>query len=319
MINETIILNQLKDTIEKTNLPIPKKYEGKVRDNYFKDDKIIMVTTDRISAFDHVLGTVPFKGQILNQMAVFWFDKTKDIIQNHLLDFPDPNVMVVQKCEPLPIEMVVRGYITGSLWRDYSAGKREIYGLKLPEGLKKDQKFPSPILTPSTKEDKGKHDMPISKEEIISKGIINRAKYEAMEKTTLSLYARGVEHAQKQGLILVDTKYEFGTTPKGSLMLMDEIHTPDSSRYWIAKEYQKRFKTGVEQLMLDKEKIRQWLIDEHGFSGYGKPPKLTSDIRTLISKKYIEAYEQVTGLKFEPEIGNVMERITENLKKGKYI
>lgn len=318
MISETIILNQLKNTLEKTSLPISKKYEGKVRDNYYKDDKIIMVTTDRISAFDHVLGTVPFKGQILTQIAIFWFDKTKDIIQNHLLDLPDPNVMVVQKCEPLPVEMIVRGYITGSLWRDYSAGKREIYGLKLPEGLKKDQKFPSPILTPSTKEDKGKHDLPISKEEIISKGLVNRIKYEEMEKIALALYARGVEHAKKQGLILVDTKYEFGLL-KGKLMLMDEIHTPDSSRYWIAKEYDKRFKTGVEQLMLDKENIRQWLIDKHGFSGYGTPPKLNSDIKTLISKKYIEVYEQITGLKFEPETGNVMERILANLKKGKYI
>lgn len=318
MIDETTILNQMRFTLDNTTLPIDKKYEGKVRDNYYKDDKIIMITTDRISAFDHVLGTVPFKGQILTQMAVFWFDKTKDIIKNHLLDTPDPNVMVVKKCEPVAVEMVVRGYITGSLWRDYDSGKRDLYGIKFADGLKKDQKFPTPIITPTTKEAKGKHDMPISKEEIIANGLVNRKRYEEMEKAALALYKRGVEHAKAQGLILVDTKYEFGLLD-GHLVLMDEIHTPDSSRYWLSSEYDKRFKTGVEQKMLDKENIRQWLIDKHGFSGYGKPPKLTTDIRMLITEKYIEVYEQITGLKFSPETGDVQKRINENLKKHKYI
>ena len=316
--NETLILKQMNNTLEKTDLPIKDKYQGKVRDNYYVDDKIIMITTDRISAFDHVLGAVPFKGQVLNQMAVFWFKKTEGVIENHLIDTPDPNVMVVRKCEPVPVEMIVRGYITGSLWRDYASGKRELYGLKFNDGLKKDQKFEHPILTPTTKAEIGKHDEAISKQEILSKGLVDRKIYEEMEKIALSLYNLGVEHAKKQGLILVDTKYEFGLLD-GKVVLMDEIHTPDSSRYWIAKEYENRFKKGEEQVMLDKENIRQWLIEKHGFSGYGKPPKLTSDIKLLISKKYIEVYEQITGHKFVPDTSNVEERITANLKAKKYI
>lgn len=316
--DETLIMKQMNNTLDKTYLPIKNKYQGKVRDNYYKDDKIIMITTDRISAFDHVLGTIPFKGQVLNQLAVFWFKKTDDIVKNHLIDVPDPNVMVVRKCEPIPVEMIVRGYITGSLWRDYTSGKREMYGMKFDEGLKKDQKFAKPIFTPSTKEALGKHDMPISKQEILKQGLVDKNIYEQMEEYTLALYNRGVEHAKKQGLILVDTKYEFGLID-GKLVLMDEIHTPDSSRYWIAKEYEHRFKRGDEQLMLDKENIRQWLIEKHNFSGYGTPPKLSSDIKLLIARKYIEVYEQITGQKFTPDTTNVEERITKNLKAKGYI
>lgn len=318
MSNELIILKQMNNTLVKTDLPIKDKYQGKVRDNYYINDKIIMITTDRISAFDHVLGSVPFKGQVLNQMAVFWFKKTADIISNHLIDVPDPNIMVVNKCEPIPVEVIVRGYITGSLWRDYSNGKTELYGLKFNSGLKKNQKFEHPIITPTTKEAIGKHDEPISKLEIIEKGLVDKRTYEEIESYALALYNRGVEHAKKQGLILVDTKYEFGIL-NGKIVLMDEIHTPDSSRYWIAKEYESRFKKGEEQVMLDKENIRQWLIEKHGFSGFGKPPMLDSDIKLLIARRYIEVYEQITGEKFIPDTNNVEQRIIKNLKAKKYI
>lgn len=317
MIPAEQIKQQLKYTLEKTNFSLGQRYKGKVRDCYTQGDKIIMVTTDRISAFDHVLGTIPFKGQMLNQLAVFWFNKTKNICKNHLIDVPDPNVMVVKKCTPLPIEMIIRGYLTGSLWRDYAKGKRDMYGLKLKDGLKKDQKFPEPIITPTTKEQYGKHDMPISKEEIISQGLVKREIYEQMEKATRALYKAGCDWAAKQGLILVDTKYEFGLL-NGELCLMDEIHTQDSSRYWLAASYAELCNVGKEQVMLDKENIRQWLI-ERGFSGEGIPPKLTAEVRVDLAQKYMKAFETITGEPFTAEIGDVLDRIDENLKKKKYL
>ena len=288
-------------------------YKGKVRENFYVGDEIIMVTTDRVSAFDHVLGTIPFKGQILTEIANFWFEKTKEIAPNHIISSPDPQVLVAKKAETLPVEVIVRGYITGSLWREYEQGINGQYGFMLPEGLKKNQKFDTPILTPSTKAEYGKHDEPISREAIVN-GLVVESVYIKAEAYALDLFAAGQEWAAKQGLILVDTKYEFGMV-NGELIVIDEIHTPDSSRFWIADEYEARFNTGDGQKMLDKENIRQWLI-ERGFSGEGTPPALTDEIRVALAESYIELYTKLTGQDFHPKLGDVKSRIENNLEKA---
>ena len=308
------IKNQLNNTIDKVNLNISGEYyKGKVRDNYFIDDKVVMVTSDRVSAFDHVLGTIPFKGQILNEIALFWFDKTKDIVPNHIISSPDPQVLLAKKAKTLPVEVIVRQYITGSLWREYSSGINGQYGFMLPENLVQNQEFDKPILTPSTKAEYGLHDEPISKQEIINSNLVSKEIYEKAEEYALNLFAEGQKWADSQGLILVDTKYEFGIY-QGELIVIDEIHTPDSSRYWVKDGYEERFKKREPQLMLDKENIRQWLIDKN-FSGEGTPPELSDDIRILLSQKYIELYQKLTGKDFVPSIGDVSERINENLTK----
>jgi len=272
-----------------------------------------MVTTDRVSAFDHVLGTIPFKGQILTEIANFWFEKTKHIAPNHIISSPDPQVLVARRAETLPVEVIVRGYITGSLWREYEQGINGQYGFLLPEGLKKDQKFDTPILTPSTKAEYGKHDEPIARDTIVN-GLVEESVYAQAEEYALDLFTAGQEWASKQGLILVDTKYEFGMVDD-ELIVIDEIHTPDSSRYWIASEYEKRFNEGQSQNMLDKENIRQWLI-ERGFSGEGTPPVLTDEIRVTLAERYIELYTQLTGNEFHPLLGDVKSRIERNLEKA---
>ena len=230
-----------------------------------------MVTSDRVSAFDHVLGTIPFKGQILTDIASFWFDKTKDVVPNHFISQIDPQVLLVKKAKMLPVEVIVRGYITGSLWREYSSGINGQYGFLIPDNLVENQKFDKPILTPSTKADYGLHDEPISREKIVN-GLVEESIYSQAEEYALQLFKIGQEWASENGLILVDTKYEFGMVD-GKLIVVDEIHTPDSSRYWIENEYEDRFRNGKKQKMLDKENIRQWLIDR-GFSGDGNPPEL---------------------------------------------
>ena len=309
----SIIKDQLQYCLSDFNAPdFGEKYHGKVRDNFHFEDKIVMVTSDRVSAFDHVLGTIPFKGQILTDIAHFWFEKTQDIVKNHIISKPDPQVLFVNKAKPLPIEIIVRGYITGSLWRDYCNGKGDQYGFKLPENLKKDQLFAEPILTPTTKEEYGLHDQPISREEIIDKGYVDKDIYELAEKYALALFERGQEWASKQGLILVDTKYEFGLY-NDELIVIDEIHTPDSSRYWIKEEYDNRYNSGQDQKMLDKENIRQWLIDR-GFSGEGTPPELSDEIRIYLAEQYMILYEKLTGRKFEPAVGDVQSRILGNLE-----
>ena len=308
------IKTQLNNTLDKVNLNISGEYyKGKVRDNYFIDDKVVMVTSDRVSAFDHVLGTIPFKGQILNEIALFWFDKTKDIVPNHIISSPDPQVLLAKKAKTLPVEVIVRQYITGSLWREYSSGINGQYGFMLPENLVQNQEFDKPILTPSTKAEYGLHDEPISKQEIINSNLVSKEIYEKAEEYALNLFAEGQKWADSQGLILVDTKYEFGIY-QGELIVIDEIHTPDSSRYWVKDGYEERFKKREPQLMLDKENIRQWLIDKN-FSGEGIPPELSDDIRILLSQKYIELYQKLTGKDFVPSIGDVSERINENLTK----
>ena len=307
-----LIKKQLDYTLNKSTLEnLGRHYKGKVRDNYYANNQILMVTSDRVSAFDCVLVTIPFKGQILSEIAQFWFDKTSDIVPNHFIKSVDPQVLLVQEAKPLPVEVIVRRYITGSLWRDYQADKHHVYDLPFRDDLKENERFSNPILTPSTKEDYGKHDQPISRTGIINQGLVSQDIYEQAEDYALKLFQRGEEWAHKQGLILVDTKYEFGMVD-GKLIVIDEIHTPDSSRYWIKDEYENRFKNGQKQLMLDKENIRQWLI-EKGFSGEGTPPKLDDEIRTLLSEKYIELYNILTNQKFNPEVGDVSTRISKNL------
>ena len=302
-------LSNTLDTFEVENLGV--RYKGKVRENYHAGDEIIMVTTDRVSAFDHVLGSIPFKGQILTEIANFWFDRTKDIVPNHIISSPDPQVLIAKKAKTLPVEVIVRGYITGSLWREYEQGINGQYGFMLPDDLKKNQKFDRPILTPSTKAEYGEHDEPISRSKIVA-GLVEESIYSVAENYALKLFSAGQEWAEKQGLILVDTKYEFGIV-NGELIVIDEIHTPDSSRYWVSSEYEKRYNKNSDQKMLDKENIRQWLI-ERGFSGNGTPPPLTDEIRITLAERYIELYNTLTGKEFKPQIGDVKTRIDKNLE-----
>ena len=310
------IKSQLDLTLEKfEHDSLGEHYKGKVRDNFYDNDKIIMITSDRVSAFDHVLGTIPFKGQILTEIANFWFEKTKHIAPNHIIDSPDPQVLIAKKAKTLPVEVIVRNYITGSLWREYSSGINGQYGFMLPEGLKKDQKFEEIILTPSTKADYGLHDEPISREEII-KDLVDENIYKKAEEYALQLFNEGKKWADQQGLILVDTKYEFGIVD-GELIVIDEIHTPDSSRFWVKSEYEKRFREGQSQKMLDKENIRQWLIDQ-GFSGEGTPPQLSDDIRISLAEHYMELYKVLLGKEFVPEMGDVEERVVRNLNNYGY-
>ena len=290
-------------------------YNGKVRDVYsIGDDKLVMVATDRISAFDVILPKgIPFKGQVLNQIAAKFLDDTKDICPNWKLATPDPMVTVGIRCEGYPVEMIVRGYLCGSAWRAYKSGVREICGVKIPEGMKENQKFPTPIITPTTKAEIGQHDEDISKEEILARGLVSKEDYEVLEKYTLALFQRGTEIAAKRGLILVDTKYEFGKA-NGTIYLMDEIHTPDSSRYFYADGYQERFAKGEPQKQLSKEFVREWLMD-NGFQGKAgqKVPEMTSAIVKSISERYIELYENIVGEKFKKEtdisaLGNRIEK-----------
>ena len=309
-------MNNIKDQLpytlnEFSAFELGKHYKGKVRENFHMEDEIVMVTTDRVSAFDHVLGTIPFKGQILTQIANFWFDKTKNIAPNHIISTPDPQVLIAKKAKTLPVEVIVRGYITGSLWREYSSGINGQYGFMLPDNLKMNQKFNTPILTPSTKAEYGLHDEPISRESIVN-GLVEESIYAKAEQYALELFDAGQKWAADQGLILVDTKYEFGMVDD-ELIVIDEIHTPDSSRYWMADEYDSRYLSGEKQKMLDKENIRQWLI-EKGFSGEGTPPQLTDDIRISLAEQYIELFHILTGVQFEPFVGDVESRIKKNLE-----
>ncbi|MBI4975775.1 phosphoribosylaminoimidazolesuccinocarboxamide synthase [Candidatus Peregrinibacteria bacterium] len=319
MISNDKLLAQLKYCLNGTNFPsLGEKYEGKVRDNYSKDGKRIIITTDRLSAFDRVITLIPFKGQVLNQMAKFWFERTKDIANNHVIEYPDPNVVVGRECKAVSVEMVVRGYLTGvtstSVWYHYERGEREFCGNVLPERMKKNQKFEKPILTPSTKAEHGGHDESVSREEILKRGIVMQEQFDFMADKAMKLYQRGVEIAAKQGIILVDTKYEFGVDDSGNIVLIDEIHTPDSSRFWFANEYEERLSKGEEQKKIDKEYLREWLVDR-GFRGEGDVPNIPDDVRVETARRYIEAYELVTGQTFEADVSDVSERISKNLAK----
>ena len=294
------------------------KYTGKVREVYtLENDKLVMIATDRLSAFDVVMPKgIPYKGQILNQIAYQMLQATADIVPNWLEACPDPNVAIGQACEPFKVEMVIRGYLVGHAAREYSKGKRMLCGVSLPEGMKENQAFPEPIITPATKAAEG-HDEDISREEIIAQGIVNEKDYIQLENYTRALFARGTELAQKQGLILVDTKYEFGKNKKGEILLIDEIHTPDSSRYFYQEGYAERQAKGEPQKQLSKEFVRRWLI-ENGFQGLeGQSVPLMNDayIQT-ISERYIELYENITGTSFVPaDLSNIESRIEKNIRE----
>ncbi|ALO14631.1 Phosphoribosylaminoimidazole-succinocarboxamide synthase [Salinivirga cyanobacteriivorans] len=309
------------EALTKSNFNFPQQkdvYHGKVRDVYnIGDEYLAMVVSDRISAFDVVLPQgIPYKGQVLNQIAAEFLDATKDIVPNWKVSTPDPNVTIGHYCEPFKVEMVVRGYLTGHAWREYKSGKRELCGNPLPEGMKEHQKFEKPIITPTTKEDVG-HDEDISKEEILKQGLVSKEDYELLEEYTLKLFERGTQMAADKGLILVDTKYEFGKKD-GKIYLIDEIHTPDSSRYFYADGYQERFDKGEKQRQLSKEFVREWLI-ENGFQGQEgqQVPHMDAERIKQISDRYIELYEKITGRSFEKaDIKNIDQRIQENTEKA---
>ncbi len=316
MVEDARIRDEMNNVLADVDFPgLGNRISGKVRDSFVVGAKRILVTTDRISAFDRILGTIPFKGQVLNQLAAFWFEKTRDTVPNHMLDVPDPNIMVVAECGQLPLEFIVRGYITGvtktSAWTNYAAGVRNIGGNLLPEGLRKDQKLARPILTPTTKHEE--HDRNISRGEAIAEGLIDGATFDAAAGLCMKLFDAGVRHAAQQGLILVDTKYEIGTRD-GQLIVSDEIHTPDSSRYWFADTYQDLFDAGRDQRKLDKEYVREWLA-ARGFRGDGPVPELTEAVRIEASKRYIEAYERVTGLTFKPIDTPIRDRVRQALER----
>ena len=306
------------EAIVKTNFKFPgqkDEYVGKVRDVYnINDEYLVMLVSDRISAFDVVLPKgIPYKGQILNQIAAKFLDATSDIVPNWKIATPDPMVTVGHKCEPFKVEMVIRGYLTGSSWRAYKSGERTLCGLPLPEGMRENQKFDSPLITPTTKADEG-HDENISKEEIIAQGLVSREDYELMEKYTYALFQRGTEIAAEKGLILVDTKYEFGKK-NGRIYLIDEIHTPDSSRYFYADGYEERLAKGERQRQLSKEFVREWLMD-NGFQGQAgqKVPEMTPAVVAGITDRYIELYEHITGQKFvKADSTHVLKRIEDNV------
>jgi phosphoribosylaminoimidazole-succinocarboxamide synthase len=295
------------------------RYDGKVRDCFIDRARRerILIVTDRLSAFDAVVGTIPFKGQVLNQLAQFWFEHTRELAPNHLLEVPDPNVMIARECEPLPVELVMRAYLTGvtstSIWKAYEAGARTFCGHALPDGMRKNQALPRPILTPSTKAAKGDHDVSVSRDELLAMGRIDPAVFDRAAALAAALFAAGQRHAASRGLILADTKYEIGvdrSRPDGDqLVLIDEIHTPDSSRYWYAEDYEARMSRGEEPRSLDKEYVRRWLATDAKWSGDGPPPVIPPEIRVEAARRYIASYELVTGSTFVPDPREPIARI----------
>jgi len=314
MISDDRIYAELGNTLEQAVFPAGAQAErGKVRDWLCRGDERIIVTSDRISAFDRVLGTIPFKGQVLNQLAAYWFEQTRHIVPNHIVSVPDPNIIVARECKQLSLEFVVRGYITGvtktSAWTNYAAGVRNFCGHVLPEGLRKDQKLDAPILTPTTKHEE--HDRNVSREEAIAEGLIDAETFDEAAAICLDLYNYGVELAAKRELILVDTKYELGLLD-GKLVVSDEVNTPDSSRYWYADTYAARFAAGEPQRTIDKEYVRQWYAAQ-GFTGDGTPPALTDEVRVEAAKRYIQAYELITGQPFKVSDEPVRSRVAKAL------
>ncbi len=317
MINIETIKEHMGDVLKGTDFKnIGERKIGKVRDVYTLPDKIILISTDRHSSFDRIIAHIPFKGEVLNQISAFWFEKTKDIIQNHVISIPDPNVLIAKKCSPLPIECIVRGYITGvtdtSLWTHYKNGQRDFGNFVLPEGMKKNQKLDEPVFTPTTKSDE--HDRPVTPAEIVSEGMLTKEITDEVEKTAIALFKRGQEVALSQGLILVDTKYEFGLDENGELTLIDEIHTPDSSRYWKANSYEERFSKNEEPEYFDKEFLRLWFKDNCDPYKDAVIPDAPAELVAELSRRYIEIYETITGKPFEHDFNTpVIDRITNNL------
>ena len=292
--------------------------QGKVRDLYTVGDKLIMVASDRLSAFDRILGLVPYKGQVLTQLAAFWFESTRDIVPNAVLEVPDPNVTVARKCRPLPVEVVVRGYMTGvtstAIWHRYSLGEREIYGMRFPDGLLKNQALPEPIITPTTKARDGGHDERITNEQVVEQGLATAEQWEQISRAAVALFRRGEQIALRDGLVLVDTKYEFGISPEGEVTLIDEMHTPDSSRFWLARTYEARLAAGLEPENFDKEFVRLYYTTR-GYQGDGDPSPLPDDLAVQAAVRYISCYEMVTGLDFAPAPTPAAPRIEATMRR----
>ena len=319
---EEIIRRQLDYTLKETNFKqLGNLYRGKVRDNYIKEDKRIIIATDRLSAFDRVITTIPFKGQMLNKISSFWFEKTKDLVRNHIIEVPDPSVSVVHQCQTLPVEIIVRAYITGTAWRNYLKGE-PTSGIIIPKGLKKNQKLDEVLVTPSTKAESG-HDIYISKEQIIRENMVGKEIYEEMEEAALKLFKYGQEYCKKNGIIMVDTKYEFGLKD-GELMVIDEIHTQDSSRFWILESYEGFFEKDEEPDILDKEIFRGWLMDTYpkifpDIKPDEEIPPISEDIKIELATRYMRSYKKITGSDFKAEVADVNQRILENLKETNYL
>ncbi len=318
MLDRATIASQIPHVLKGTNFAnLGEYYEGKVRDNYTQGDRRILITTDRLSAFDRIIALIPFKGEVLNAMTKFWFENTKDICPNYIESYPDPNVIVGKQCKPVMLEMIVRGYITGSTstsaWTNYEKGVRNLCGNQLPEGLVKNQRLPQPIITPSTKAAHGEHDTNLSGIEAVERGLVTMEEWEQLSQYALGLYMRGVEIAARQGVILVDTKYEFGRDSTGKIMIIDEIHTPDSSRFWIAETYAEKMAAGKEPDNINKEYLRLWLANQ-GYVGEGDVPAIPEDVIVETAEKYIKAFEMITGQSFVGHPGEVLPRIEENLK-----
>ncbi|MBI5619659.1 phosphoribosylaminoimidazolesuccinocarboxamide synthase [Candidatus Gottesmanbacteria bacterium] len=343
MISKATIIRSLPYVLKTIDIPgLGKKYQGKVRDFYIKNGKRILITTDRQSAFDVILGHIPFKGAVLNLLSAFWFEETKDIVPNHMISVPDPNVMITRDCTPIPVEMIVRGYISGvtktSIWYSYERGEQLIYGIPFPDGLKKNQKLPNPVITPTTHPLAGStvHDERLTREQIIKQKIVPKKLYEQMERAALALFARGTRICERRGLILVDTKYEFGMY-KGKLTLIDEIHTPDSSRFWTKESYDRIFHTDEkgeapnqrssdartqtsgggkfgsgEPDNFDKEFLRLWYA-QRGYRGEGSPPKMPTELVIALARRYIAVYEKITGRKFRAFSYPINQRIIQAL------
>jgi phosphoribosylaminoimidazole-succinocarboxamide synthase len=318
MVSADDIRKAIPQALGETHLPLPDRKTGKVREWYsLPGGKRLLVTTDRLSAFDRVLARLPFKGQVLNQLTAWWFDQTRDIIPNHMMSLPDPNAVVAMVANPFPVEVVVRGYITGvtttALWYRYSLGEREIYGYKFPEGLQKNAALPTPIITPTTKEGPTGHDERLTCAEVTDKGYLDKATWSQVMEKALAIFQRGQQAAAKAGMILVDTKYELGRLADGTVILIDEVHTPDSSRYWKADSYAAAFAAGKEPENFDKEIVRL-AYAEKGYRGEGTPPELPEEVWVAASQRYVEIYEMLTGLRFEPGLYPAEERMQENLK-----
>ncbi len=316
-VDEAFLSQHLSQTLEATAFEgLGERYEGKVRDNYSAAGRRYIVVTDRISAFDRVLGTIPFKGQVLNQLAAWWFEQTKSVARSHFVRVPDPNVLECFDCEPLPVEMVVRAYITGStstsLWTHYAKGARVFCGHALPEGLRKNARLARPILTPATKAPKGEHDVSASREEILATGKITASDFDRAAELALALFAAGQKICEARGLILVDTKYEFGKTKDGEIIVIDEMHTPDSSRFWLSATYESRVRAGLDPEPLDKDFVRRYYASL-GYAGDGEPPPLPDDVRIGAALRYIDAFERITGERFAPNTEPPLARIQRNL------
>jgi phosphoribosylaminoimidazole-succinocarboxamide synthase len=319
MLSQIELLKLLPQALDETNLPLPGKTSGKVRDWYnLSGGKRLIVTTDRLSAFDRILARVPYKGQVLNQLSDWWFAQTADILPNHIESLPDPNAAIVTRAEPFLVEVIVRGYITGvtstALWYRYALGEREIYGYTFPEGLKKNAALPEPIITPTTKGVDGAHDERLTCAEVTEKGLLDSATWEQVQSAALAIFKRGQELARQAGLILVDTKYEFGRAPDGRVLLIDEVHTPDSSRFWKADSYQAQVAAGKEPENFDKEFVRI-AYAEKGYRGEGEIPAMPAELWASASQRYITIYEMLTGQAFVPGSYPVEARLVENLKE----